>query len=112
MKNATLNLRDLVILVADPSPYMCMLANSMLRGFGANKAMDARSSIDAIQILTEQKIDILLCDNLLPPHGGLKLTQAIRRNVNNPNRTVPILLTRHILGRTSHGPYKNALSKP
>ncbi len=50
MKNATLNLRDLVILVADPSPYMCMLANSMLRGFGANKAVDARSSIDAIQI--------------------------------------------------------------
>ena len=47
MKNSTLNLRDLVILVADPSPYMCMLANSMLRGFGANKAMDARSSIDA-----------------------------------------------------------------
>ena len=92
MKNATLNLRDLVILVADPSPYMCMLANSMLRGFGANKAMDARSSIDAIQIMTEQKIDILLLDNLLPPHGGLKLTQAIRRNVNNPNRTVPILL--------------------
>ena len=92
MKNATLNLRDLVILVADPSPYMCMLANSMLRGFGANKAMDARSSIDAIQILTEQKIDILLCDNLLPPHGGLKLTQAIRRNVTNPNRTVPILI--------------------
>ena len=92
MKNATLNLRDLVILVADPSPYMCMLANSMLRGFGANKAMDARSSIDAIEILTEQKIDILLCDGLLPPHGGLKLTQAIRRNVNNPNRTVPILI--------------------
>jgi len=92
MKNTTLNLRDLVILVADPSPYMCMLANSMLRGFGANKAIDARSSIDAIQILTEQKIDILLCDSLLPPHGGLKLTQAIRRNVNNPNRTVPILI--------------------
>ena len=92
MKNATLNLRDLVILVADPSPYMCMLANSMLRGFGANKAMDARSSIDLIQIMTEQKIDILLLDNLLPPHGGLKLTHAIRHNVANPNRTVPILL--------------------
>jgi len=37
MKNATLNLRDLVILVADPSPYMCMLANSMLRDLGQTK---------------------------------------------------------------------------
>ena len=92
MKNSTLNLRDLVILVADPSPYMCMLINSILRAFGANKAVDIRSSTDAIKILTEQKIDILLCDGLLPPHGGLKLTQAIRRNVSNPNRTVPILI--------------------
>src|SRR5262249_50677441 len=92
MKNATLNLRDLVILVADPIPYISMLANSMLRGFGVNNAWDALTSSDAIHRLTGQKIDIMLLDNLLPPHGGLKLTHAIRRNVNNPNRTVPILL--------------------
>lgn len=71
---------------------MCLLINSMLRGFGANKAVDARSSTDAIKILTAHKIDIMLCDNLLLPHGGLRLTQAIRRNESSPNRTVPILI--------------------
>ena len=28
----------------------------------------------------------------LPPHGGLKLTRTIRRNSDNENRTLPILL--------------------
>jgi CheY-like chemotaxis protein len=64
----------------------------MLRGFGATKVMAVRSSMGVIRILTEQKIDILLCDGMLPPHGGLNVTKAIRRNVNNPNRTVPILI--------------------
>jgi two-component system, chemotaxis family, chemotaxis protein CheY len=92
MKNATINLRDLVILIADPSAYLCHLTHSMLRGFGASKMLAVRSSTAVLQILKEQKIDILLCDSGLAPHSGLKLTQAIRRNVNNPNRTVPILI--------------------
>ena len=44
------------------------------------------------QVLSGQKIDILLCDTRLPPHGGLMLTRTIRRNSNNENRTIPILL--------------------
>jgi CheY-like chemotaxis protein len=91
MKPSSINLRDLVILIADPSVYLCQLAHSMLRGC-ANKVFAVRSSIGVVRTLTEQKIDILICDGMLPPHGGLKLTQAIRRNVNNPNRTVPILV--------------------
>lgn len=92
MANPTINLRDLVILVADPSSYMCMLLHSMLRGFGANKVLDVRNAMDVIQTLTSQKIDILLCDARLPPRGGLALTQALRRKVDNENRTMPILL--------------------
>lgn len=87
-----LNLRDLVILVADPSSYMSMLLHSMLRSFGANKVIDVRSSVDVIQTLSSQKVDLLLCDARLPPRGGLALTQALRRKVDNENRTIPILL--------------------
>ena len=92
MANLSLNLKDLVILVADPSPYMTMLVHSMLRGFGANKVHEVRSAVDAIQTLSSQKVDILLCDSRLPPRGGLALTLALRRKVDNKNRTVPILL--------------------
>jgi CheY-like chemotaxis protein len=64
----------------------------MLRGFGANKVLEVRDATGVMQALSNQKIDVLICDGRLPPHGGLKATHAIRRNPENENRTVPILL--------------------
>jgi two-component system, chemotaxis family, chemotaxis protein CheY len=92
MARFNINLRDLVILVADPSSYMSMLIHSMLRGFGSNKVLEARSSTNVLQVLTNQKIDIMICDSRLPPHGGLPLTRAIRRKQDNANRSIPILV--------------------
>lgn len=88
----TINLRDLVVLIADPSSYLSMIAHGILRGFGTNKVLEVRNSIDVLQTLSAQKIDILLCDSRLPPHGGLSLTRAIRRKVDNENRMMPILI--------------------
>jgi two-component system, chemotaxis family, chemotaxis protein CheY len=90
--NANINFRDLVILIADPSPYLCMLVHGILRGFGANKVIEVRHSFGVLETLIGQKVDILLCDSRLPPHGGLSLTRAIRRNTENENRTMPILI--------------------
>ena len=92
MANPNINLRDLMILIADPSPYLCMLTHGILRGFGANKVLEVRHSLGVLETLIGQKIDILLCDARLPPHGGLPLTRAIRRNTENENRTMPILI--------------------
>ncbi len=87
-----MNFGDLVILVADPSSYMSMLIHSMLRGFGSNKILEVRNSGGVLQALTGQKIDILICDVRLPPHGGLSLTRAIRGKTDNEHRTIPILM--------------------
>jgi CheY-like chemotaxis protein len=92
MKNSAVNLRDLVILVADPNAYLRRVVHGILRGFGANKVLEVEHYLGLLQALSSQKIDILLCDMRLPPYGGLKLTRTIRRNADNENRTVPILL--------------------
>jgi CheY-like chemotaxis protein len=101
MKNPAVNLRDLVILVADPNAYARRITNGMLRGFGANKVLEVEQALSLFQVLTSQKIDILLCDTRLPPHGGLMLTRTIRRNTNNENRTIPILLMSSDTGETT-----------
>ena len=90
--NPNINFRDLMILIADPSPYLCMLVHGILRGFGANKVIEVKHSFGVLETLIGQRVDILLCDAKLPPHGGLSLTRAIRRNTENENRTMPILL--------------------
>lgn len=92
MASRGINLRDLVILIADSNSYLSMTVHRMLRGFGADKVLECRNSIEALQALNEQKVDILLCDARLPAHGGLALTHAIRRKTDNENRMMPILL--------------------
>ena len=92
MKNPNINLHDLVILIADRSQYITRIAHSMLRGFGANKILQVSKTFGVLEALTDQKIDILLCDAALPPHGGLSLTHAVRNNIANENRTLPILI--------------------
>jgi two-component system, chemotaxis family, chemotaxis protein CheY len=87
-----MNLRDLVILVADPSSYISMLIHGMLRGFGSNKVLEVRNSNGVLQTLMGQKIDIMICDMHLAPHGGLSLTRAIRGKTDNEHRTMPILI--------------------
>ena len=105
MKNSTVNLRDLIILVADPNSYVRRVVHGILRGFGANKVLEAEQSLGLFHALSNQKIDILLCDTRLPPHGGLNLIRTIRRNTDNENRTVPILL---MSADTSEATIKNA----
>lgn len=92
MDNRTINLRDLVILIADPNTYLRRVIHSMLRGFGANKIMEVDNSISLLQVLSGGKIDILLCDKRLKPLNGLDVTRTIRRNNQNQNRTIPIML--------------------
>ena len=92
MTTQTINLKGLVFLVADPNPYFSRIVVGLLRSFGANNVAEVRNSFDAIRLLNGQKVDILLCDDKLPPHGGLQVTHAIRRKADNENRTVPILI--------------------
>jgi len=92
MDKPTINLRDLVILVAEPNAYLRRVMHGMLRGFGANKLLEVDNSISLFQALSWQKVDILLCDARLSPHNGLDVVRTIRRNGQNQNRTLPIML--------------------
>ena len=66
--------------------------HSILRGFGATRIIEVRNIHDAIQVLTDQKIDMLLVEPSLPKGGGLNFIRAMRQNPNNPCRTIPILV--------------------
>lgn len=92
MRPPAINLRDVVIVIADPNGYLRRIVAGMLRGFGANKVLEADDARSLLRVLGGQKIDILLCDARLAPQDGLAVTRAIRRNPENENRAVPILL--------------------
>jgi two-component system chemotaxis response regulator CheY len=92
MAERTINLRELSILIADPSPYVRTLVHGMLRGFGAGKVIEVEDAAAVLKTLGENRIDVLLCDGSLPPDGGFTLTRQIRRKAGSESRTMPILL--------------------
>lgn len=91
--NATFNIAGLAFLLADPNPHSSAILHGILRGLGAARVVEVRSTHDAIQVLLDQKIDMLLCELNLPTGGGLNFIRSIRQNPNNPCRTLPIILT-------------------
>jgi two-component system chemotaxis response regulator CheY len=101
MASPTINLRDLIVLIADSSSYLSMIVHGILRGFGASKILEVRNSHGVLQALSNQKFDVLLCDAKLPPHGGLTLTHAIRRKADNENRMMPIMVMSNDTRETS-----------
>jgi CheY-like chemotaxis protein len=105
VRNIKINLGELTFLIADPNTYSSAIAHSILRGFGANKVVEVRDARVAIQVLIEQKIDLLLCDPILPPIGGIEFIRTMRRNQNNPYRTLPVLI---ITGDTRFSTVKHA----
>lgn len=88
----TVNLHDVVILVAAHNPHASRVTQGILRGLGANRVLAAETSTAVLQTLAERKVDVLLCDEKLPELGGTGLTRVIRRTTDGENRTIPILV--------------------
>jgi two-component system, chemotaxis family, chemotaxis protein CheY len=91
--NTTFNIAALAFLVADPNAHSSAITHGILRGLGANRVVEVRNARDAIQVLLDQKIDLMLCELNLPTSGGLNFIRSLRQNPNNPCRTLPIVIT-------------------
>lgn len=92
MRNSTINIAGLSFLLADPNPNSSAILHSILRGFGATRLVDVRNTRNAIEVLIDQKVDMMLCEPSLPSEGGLALIRSIRQNPDNPCSTMPILV--------------------
>ena len=91
-RDSAINIAGLSFLLADPNPHSLAIIHGILRGFGANRVIEVRNRRDAIQVLMDQKIDMMLLEPRLPPGSGLAFVKGIRGDLNNPCRTLPILV--------------------
>jgi CheY-like chemotaxis protein len=91
-RNPSINITGLSFLLADPNPHSTAIIHGILRGFGANRVVEVRNNRDAVQVLTEQKIDLMMVDPTLPKGGGLAFIRSLRQDPNSPCRTMPILI--------------------
>ena len=91
MSRAQTSLRGVSFIIADSNVYFSSLLFSMLKGFGADKIIQARDAQSATESLETTKLDVMLCDFLLPPNGGMAFVRSVRLDANASYRKIPIL---------------------
>jgi DNA-binding response OmpR family regulator len=84
-------LRDVKILVADPSAYLAGLTAAMLRGVGAQSVTVVDDSAAVLVALHRETFDVLVIDDMLAPIDGVALSRQIRATADD-NRSLPIVM--------------------
>lgn len=65
------------ILIVDDEPYMCSLSKEILSSYGFN-IITADNAQKALEILNQNKVDLLLSDIIMPDMDGYQLAAIVR----------------------------------
>ncbi|HEY0599154.1 response regulator [Brevundimonas sp.] len=91
-ESAIINLTGAVTMVVDDSAFAADITTSALLGFGIKTRYSMRSAAEAIDILREAEVDLLVVDCEMPDMDGFELVHWLRRS-GPPNAFVPVIMT-------------------
>lgn len=91
-ETAIINLTGAVTMVVDDSPFSAEITTSALLGFGIRTRYSCRSAPEAMEILGEAEIDLLVVDCEMPGMDGFEMVRWLRRS-GPPNAFVPVIMT-------------------
>lgn len=98
--SAVINLTGAVTMVVDDSPFALDLTIQALLGFGIRTRHACRTAAEAMEILKEENIDLLVVDCEMPGIDGFELVRWLRRSGLEPNAFVPVVMTAAHIPRT------------
>ena len=91
-ESAIINLTGAVTMVVDDSAFSADITSGALLGFGIKTRHSMRSAAEAIEVLREVEIDLLVVDCEMPGMDGFDLVHWLRRS-GPPNAFVPVIMT-------------------
>ncbi len=92
-KSAVINLSGAVTMVVDDSSFAIELTSQALMGFGIRPKHTCLDAAEAMEILKEQTVDLLVVDCEMPGIDGFELVRWLRRSGLDPNAFVPVIMT-------------------
>ena len=90
--SAIFNLESAVTMVVDDSAFALELTTQALLGFGIKTRYVCHSAAEAMEILQDQDIDLLMVDADMPGTSGYELVRWLRRANLEPNSFAPVIL--------------------
>ncbi|MDI1328555.1 MAG: response regulator [Brevundimonas sp.] len=91
-ESAVINLTSATTMVVDDSPFGLDLTCQALRGFGIRTSYTCQSAAEAMEILADQPIDLLVVDCEMPSVDGYELVRWLRRSAQT-NAMAPVIMT-------------------
>jgi len=90
------SLSDIHVLMVDDNRQMRFMIRSLLRASGIYQMSEADTAAEALDIMRERAVDLVLLDWKMEPIDGLAFARMLRISERSPNPYVPILmLTAH-----------------
>ena len=91
--SAVINLTGAITMVVDDSNFSLDLTTQALQGFGIRTRHACHGADEAMEILRDQNIDLLVVDCEMPGIDGFELVRWLRRSGMEPNAFVPVIMT-------------------
>ena len=91
-ESAVINLTGAITMVVDDSSFAAEITASALLGFGIRTRYSCRSAQEAMSILGEAEIDLLVVDCEMDGMSGFEMVEWLRRS-GPPNAFVPVIMT-------------------
>ncbi|RZJ41702.1 MAG: response regulator [Brevundimonas sp.] len=92
-ESAVINLTGAVTMVVDDSPFGLDITASALLGFGIKTRYACHSAHEAMEVLKDHPVDLLVVDTEMPEMDGYELVRWLRRSGLDPNAFAPVIMT-------------------
>jgi two-component system, chemotaxis family, chemotaxis protein CheY len=88
---STYDFTKVKVLVVDDSVFVRRVTKTILRSFGVTNVVEASSGAEALELLSDAQMDLVICDLEMAPVGGIEFVQRMRRE-SEQNAFVPVIV--------------------
>ncbi|MFZ4164400.1 response regulator [Brevundimonas sp. NPDC058933] len=92
-ESAVFNFNGAVTMVIDDSPFALELTAQAVLGFGIKVRHSCSSAAEAIAVLRDHPVDLILVDCEMPGMSGYEFVRWLRRSGLEPNAFAPVIMT-------------------
>lgn len=82
----------LSVLVVDDNAHMIAIVRSTLLALGINRTWESRDPAQALEIVRQEAVDIVITDFQMPILDGVEFTQLVRTSNDVRNPFIPIIM--------------------
>ena len=82
----------LKILLVDDNHHMRVLLTEILRAIGVKFIFEASDGAEAVQVMRQQPIDIVMTDLAMQPLDGIDFVRLLRNSPDSPNPMAPVIM--------------------